>query len=109
MVAGSICAEAGTERWAGVVSAAVHVQVRGVHAVQPGARAGASRHARDHRVLPGGLAVQMRQQALRALTCSALALTRKACKIPMICFIIIIIILEEEKLLWDTSISSHVN
>ena len=68
MVAGGTGAEAGAERGAGVVSAAVCVQVRDVHAVQPGARAGAAGHARDHRVLPGGLAVQMWQQALHALT-----------------------------------------
>lgn len=77
VVAGSTGAEAGAERGAGVVSAAVYVQVRDVHAVQPGARAGAAGHARDRGVLPGGLAVQMWQQALHALTCSVPDLTKR--------------------------------
>lgn len=53
--------------WARVVPATVHREVRPVHAVQPGARHRAAGHAGDHRVLPGGLAVQVRQQTLHPL------------------------------------------
>ncbi|KAG6477821.1 hypothetical protein ZIOFF_061253 [Zingiber officinale] len=59
----------GARRRAGVVPATVHGQVRRLRAVRPGARGGAAGVvAGDHRVLPGGVAVQVRQQALHALT-----------------------------------------
>ncbi|XP_009406060.2 uncharacterized protein LOC103989047 isoform X1 [Musa acuminata AAA Group] len=55
-------------RMAGIVSSAVRGQVRRLHAVQPGPRGGASGQGGGRGVLPGGLAVQVRQQALHALT-----------------------------------------
>ncbi|THU50997.1 hypothetical protein C4D60_Mb06t26330 [Musa balbisiana] len=57
------------KRWmAGIVSSAVRGQVRRLHAVQPGPRGGAAGQGGGRGVLPGGLAVQVRQQALHALT-----------------------------------------
>ncbi|CAD5174560.1 unnamed protein product [Musa acuminata subsp. malaccensis] len=58
-------------RRTGVVPATVYGQVRRLHPVQPGARGCAARHSGDHRVLPRGVAVQMRQQTLHALTPSS--------------------------------------
>lgn len=52
---------------AGVVPATVHVQVRQLQPVLPGARGRAAGRAGDRRVLPGGLAVQVRQPALHAI------------------------------------------
>ncbi|THU73163.1 hypothetical protein C4D60_Mb04t19910 [Musa balbisiana] len=58
-------------RRTGVVPATVYGQVRRLHPVLPGARGCAARHSGDHRVLPRGVAVQMRQQTLHALTPSS--------------------------------------
>ncbi|CAN0901729.1 hypothetical protein LINGRAHAP2_LOCUS21581 [Linum grandiflorum] len=52
---------------AGVVAAAVHVEMREVHAVQAGARVSAARDAGDGGVLPGSMEVQVWQQALHAV------------------------------------------
>lgn len=52
---------------AGVLPAAVHVQVRRLQPVLPGARGRATGRAGDHGVLPGGVAVQVRQPSLHAL------------------------------------------
>ena len=52
---------------AGVVPAAVRVQVRQLQAVLPGARGRAAGRAGDHRVLPGGVAVPVRQPPLHAM------------------------------------------
>lgn len=52
----------------GVVPAAVHGQVRRLRPVLPGARRRAARRPGHHRVLPGGVAVQVRQPALHAMT-----------------------------------------
>ena len=52
---------------AGVLPAAVRVQVRRLQPVLPGARGRAAGRAGDHRVLPGGVAVQVRQPALHAV------------------------------------------
>jgi hypothetical protein len=51
----------------GVLPAAVHVQVRRLQPVLPGARGRAAGRAGDHGVLPGGVAVQVRQPALHAV------------------------------------------
>lgn len=53
---------------AGVVPAAVHVQVRQLQPVLPGARGRAAGRAGHHRVLPGGVAVPVRQPPLHAMT-----------------------------------------
>lgn len=50
-----------------VLPAAVHVQVRRLQPVLPGARGRAAGRAGDHGVLPGGVAVQVRQPSLHAL------------------------------------------
>lgn len=51
-----------------VVPAAVHREVRQVHAMPPRARRGAAgADAGDHRVLPRGVAVQVRRQTLHPL------------------------------------------
>jgi hypothetical protein len=52
---------------AGVLPAAVRVQVRRLQPVLPGARGRAAGRAGDHGVLPGGVAVQVRQPALHAV------------------------------------------
>lgn len=52
----------------GVVPATVHGQVRRLRPVLPGARRRAARRPGHHRVLPGGVAVQVRQPALHAMT-----------------------------------------
>ena len=52
----------------GVVPATVHGQVRRLRPVLPGARRRAARRPGHHRVLPGGVALQVRRQALHALT-----------------------------------------
>lgn len=53
---------------AGVVPAAVRVQVRQLQPVLPGARGRAAGRAGHHRVLPGGVAVPLRQPPLHAMT-----------------------------------------
>jgi hypothetical protein len=53
---------------AGVVPAAVRVQVRQLQPVLPGARGRAAGRAGHHRVLPGGVAVPVRQPPLHAMT-----------------------------------------
>lgn len=53
--------------WTWIVAASVHIQVWQVHPVQAGSRAGATWDAGDDRVLPGGLEVQMWQQAVHAM------------------------------------------
>lgn len=45
----------------------VHVEVRQVLPVQAGSRAGAAGDSGDHRVLPGGVEVQMWQQVVHAV------------------------------------------
>jgi hypothetical protein len=56
--------------WAGVAPAAVHVQVRQLQPLLPGARLRAAGGARHHRVLPGGVALQVPEPALHAVICS---------------------------------------
>lgn len=69
MAAGSVGGRtAGAAGRAGVVPPAVHGQVRRLHALHPGPRGGAAGQAGDRRVLPGGVAMQVSQQALHALT-----------------------------------------
>lgn len=55
----------------GVIPATVHVQVRRLQPVLPGARGRAAGRARHHRVLPGGVEVQVRQPPLHAMTTMA--------------------------------------
>jgi hypothetical protein len=62
-----MASKAAAVRDAGVLPAAVHVQVRRVQPVLPGARGRAAWRAGDHGVLPGGVAVQVRQPALHAM------------------------------------------
>lgn len=50
-----------------IVAATVHVKVRQVLPVQAGSRPGAAGYSSDHGVLPGGVEVQMRQQAVHAV------------------------------------------
>jgi hypothetical protein len=52
---------------AGVVPATVHDEVRQLQPVLSGARGGAAGRAGDHGVLPGGVAVQVRQPPLHAM------------------------------------------
>jgi hypothetical protein len=62
-----MASKAAAVREAGVLPAAVHVQVRRVQPVLPGARGCAAWRAGDHGVLPGGVAVQVRQPSLHAM------------------------------------------
>jgi hypothetical protein len=52
----------------GVIPATVHVQVRRLQPVLPGARGRAAGRAGHHRVLPGGVEVQVRQPPLHAMS-----------------------------------------
>jgi hypothetical protein len=52
----------------GVIPATVHVQVRRLQPVLPGARGRAAGRACHHRILPGGVEVQVRQPALHAMS-----------------------------------------
>jgi hypothetical protein len=56
--------------WAGVAPAAVHVQVRQLQPLLPGARLRPAGGARHHRVLPGGVALQVPEPALHAVISS---------------------------------------
>ncbi|KAL5656621.1 hypothetical protein ACJX0J_035940, partial [Zea mays] len=53
--------------WSGVIPATVHVQVRRLQPLLPGARGRAAGRARHYRVLPGGVEVQVRQPPLHAM------------------------------------------
>ena len=64
---GSLAMAASAVGRAGVVSAKVHVQVRQLQPVLPGACGRAAGRAGHHRVLPGGVAVQVRQPPLHAM------------------------------------------
>uniref|UniRef100_K3ZA31 Uncharacterized protein n=2 Tax=Setaria italica TaxID=4555 RepID=K3ZA31_SETIT len=55
----------------GVAPAAVHVQVRQLQPLLPGARVRAAGGAGHHRVLPGGVAVQVPEPALHAVMSAA--------------------------------------
>jgi hypothetical protein len=57
----------------GVIPATVHVQVRRLQPVLPGARGRAAGRAGHHRVLPGGVEVQVRQPPLHAMRERSLA------------------------------------
>jgi hypothetical protein len=66
--------------WSGVIPATVHVQVRRLQPLLPGARGRAAGRARHHRVLPGGVEVQVRQPPLHAM--SAVRASRRPASHP---------------------------
>jgi hypothetical protein len=66
--------------WSGVIPATVHVQVRRLQPLLPGARGRAAGRARHYRVLPGGVEVQVRQPPLHAM--SAVRASRQAASQP---------------------------